>query len=63
MKPTVTECPVKHPAPLHAPAGAVVMEVGSQNTIYGSQYIRYMLPKAERKGKYEDTIIAQMTGK
>lgn len=62
-KPTVTERPVKDPCPLCAPAGAVVMEVGSQNTIYGSQYIRYMLPKAERKGKYEDTIIAQMIGK
>lgn len=59
-KPTVIERPVKDPGPLCAPAGAVVMEVGSQNTIYRSQYIRYMLPKAERKGKYEDTIIAQM---
>ena len=46
-KPIVTERVAPSAKPLRAPAGAVVMEVGSWDAMHGTHYIRYKAPEKE----------------
>lgn len=46
-KPIVTERFAPTAKPLRAPAGAVVMEVGSWDAMHGTHYIRYKAPEKE----------------